>query len=211
MIAIHHAARLFEGGLQLDARRSFDGCEVLQIAFRDLEAPFGIVIAVEVNKRVRRVIVLGVELLELLIGQVGDASRVAARIDAIGVIGEERLLRVTAQQIIGRRVSALHLVEHNALEAKRLVGTFEFVMPAFLLEYLRRDARVEHRVEVNIDEVVEVLQVLAGDGVTRFVGVSEGIQEGVQRPLDEFDKRLLHRVLARPAQHRVFHDVRHTG
>jgi hypothetical protein len=44
-------------------------------------------------------------------------------------------------------------------------------------------ARVEDRVEVDVDEVVEVGEVGGRDRVAGAVGVGEGVQEGVQRAL----------------------------
>jgi len=44
-------------------------------------------------------------------------------------------------------------------------------------------ARVEDRVEVDVDEVVEVGEVGGGDRVAGAVGVGERVQEGVQRAL----------------------------
>ena len=57
------------------------------------------------------------EVLEVLIGEVGDGLGVAARIHAIGVVRIERLLaELRRSTAVGRRIGALHLVEHHALD-----------------------------------------------------------------------------------------------
>ncbi len=149
-----------------------------------------------------------VEALELLPGQVRDLARVAARVHPVRVVGEEGLLRVLREQTFRRRVGPLHLVEDHALEDQRLVGGFHLVVPPLLLENLRGQARVKDRIHIHIHQVVKVLQVGAGDRVAGLVGVGEGVQEGVERALDQLDKGLLDRVLVGAAEHRVLQDVR---
>lgn len=48
-------------------------------------------------------------------------------------------------------------------------------------------------------------------GVAGAVGVSKGVEEGLQRTLEEVNKGLLHGKLAATTQHRVLQNVRHSG
>jgi hypothetical protein len=80
-------------------------------------------------------------------------------------------------------------------------------MPALLFEGVRADARVEHGVEIDIDQVVEILQILARDRVTGLVGIGECVEEGVERALHQLDERVLDGIFARSAQHRMLEDV----
>jgi hypothetical protein len=68
-------------------------------------------------------------------------------------------LPIPVKHRVRRRVDALHLVEHDALERQRPGRIVELVVPALLLERLLvGDALgVQHGVEVHVDEVVEVL------------------------------------------------------
>mmetsp|Transcript_615 Transcript_615/g.1804 ORF Transcript_615/g.1804 Transcript_615/m.1804 type:complete len:210 (-) Transcript_615:207-836(-) len=89
-------------------------------------------------------------------------------------------------------------------------------MPTFLLEDLHvlwvgllRAPWVEHRIQVNVHEIVKVPRVAGGHRVARPVRVSERVEERVQTRFHELHEGLLDRVLPRPAQHRVLQNVRH--
>jgi len=84
-------------------------------------------------------------------------------------------------------------------------------VPGFLPKRPLREQGVEDGVHVDVDEVVEILRVGAGDGVHRTVFGREGVQEGLQRALGELDERILGREAPRAPQHRVLHDVRYAG
>ena len=61
----------------------------------------------------------------LVKGEVRDGGGVAARVIAIGVVREERVLRGAAVHGVGRGVDALHLVEHHALEGQVILWRHE--------------------------------------------------------------------------------------
>src|SRR5215475_5197068 len=80
-------------------------------------------------------------------------------------------------------------------------------MPALLLKDLWRQARMEHCIQIDVDEVIEILDVLARYRIAGLVRERHGIEKSVKRALHQFDKGLLDRVFARSAQHRVLQDV----
>ena len=127
-------------------------------------------------------VVRGVEGLELAEGERWDRRRVAARVDRVRIVWERELLRSAVHEGIGRRVHALHLVEHDALVRERIVLVLELVVPTLLREHGRvaRRSRVQNRVQVHVHQVVKVLRVLARDRVARAVGVSERVEEGLE-------------------------------
>jgi len=73
------------------------------------------------------------------------------------------------------------------------------------------EAGEEDRVEVDVEQVVEILAVAAGEGVGGPVGGGEGVHEGVERTARHHEERVAHRVFAAAAQTGVFEDVRHPG
>ena len=196
---------------RLDADGGVDapGLELRQVFLQDLEPPLRRVVAVEPDEGVGGVVEVAVEGREALPRQVGDVPGVAPGLDAVGRVGEEPLLDRLAQDPLGGGVGALHLVVDDAAEGQ--LPLLDLVVPALLLEDLRRQPRVEDGVEVDVDEVVEVLQVLAGNRVAGAVGVGEGVEEGLQRSLEELDEGLLHRVLAGAAEDGVLEDVGDAG
>jgi hypothetical protein len=157
------------------------------------------------------VVVLAVEGGELLVGQIRDVGRIAARIDPVDGVREQRALRALHEETVGRGVDAFHLVEDDALVGQGVGHVLQFVMPALLLVGVAREERVEHGVKVHVDQVVEVLPVLAGHRVAGLVGVGEGVQERLQGALQQFDERLLGGIAARSAQHGVLEDMGHPG
>ncbi len=136
-----------------------------------------------------------VEGAELLIGQIGDGRRVAAAIDAIGIVGEEGAAAGAVEKVVGRGVGALHLVEDDALERQRAVGAIQFIMPPLLGQLLRRHQRLEDGVGVDVEQVIEVLQVGAGRRVDRLVGEGHGVDECRQRAFNHLEERVLQWVL----------------
>ena len=153
---------------------------------------------------------------ELLVGELRDGARVAARFAGVGRVGEQRAVDRVVEDAhrIGER--AFHLVENHAVVAqgarreRRALGDVELVVPALLLENrpLGIDGGVEHRVHVDVHEVEQVLLVGGRDGIDGFVGISHGVQERLHGALDEVHERLLHREFCRAAQHRVLEDVK---
>ena len=209
-VAHADAARFRPALLQRDLRRQRLRPEVADEVVDETQSLLRIVVAVKPDARVAGVVAGLVELAELFPGQVGDLPRVAAGIVAVDGIREKRLLRFAAQQAVRRGPGALHFVEDHALE-DQIAVVVGLVAPAFLGQHARRNARVKNGVEIDVDQVVEVLQVLAGDGVGGLVGVGHGVEEGVERAARQLDEGVLDRVLARSAEHGVLEDVRQAG
>ena len=190
-------------------------------------------VAVERDVGVGRIVVARVRVQELLVGERGNCTRVATALVRIGGVGIERGVDGVVQHAHGVGQRALHLVEHHAVVAQRalaqIFGTrlkiylgglaalalrqVQLVVPALLLKNggLGIDGRVEHRVQVHVHQVVQVLLVGGGNGVDGLVGVGHGVEERLHGALDQIDKRLLDGELGRSAQHRVLKDVEHAG
>ena len=216
------------GGVHAAAR----GARLRQIALvQKRQRAVHVQVAVERYIRVGRIVVARVRVQELLVGERGNRARVAAALVRIGGIGVERGVDGVVQHAhrIGQR--ALHLVEHHAVIAQRartqvlgagVIGVplaalalwqVQLVVPALLLKNGRLgvNGRVEHRVQVHVHQVVQVLLVGGGNGVDGLVGVGHGVEERLHGALDQIDERLLDGKLGRPAQHRVLKNMEHAG
>ena len=138
--------------------------------------------------------------------------RVAAGIPAVAVVREEDIQRLLVNLLIHVAHSALHLVEHNALVQRRAVFV-QLDVPAFLIEDVRvlQDARREHRVQIHLRQVQEVLLVAAGDGVNRLVGEGHRVQERVHAALEQLDKRLADGILGAAAEDGMLQNVEYAG
>ena len=203
-----------KGRLQADGRGGGSLATVLKLREHGVEqgqAGVRVVVAGEERVGVGRVVVARVEVHELGEGQVRDALRVAAGVQPVAGVREQRALGVLGEQALGRGIRALHLVEHNALVGQRLVHSLYIKVPALLLQRVPGQAREEHGVQVDINKVVEVLHIGAGHGVAGLVREGQGVEERVQRALDELHKGLLDRVLLGAAQDAVLQDVRQAG
>ncbi len=154
--------------------------ERLEITIHQFEAFVWVVVAIEENERVGRVVVRLPKVAEVFVGEVGDVCGVAARVHAVDVLGEQRLDDDLGEIIIGRGICALHFVEDHTFIRQRRGRVFDLVVPAFLHESLFAEDGIEDRVDVDIDEVVEIFFVLAGDGVASFIRECEGIDESCQ-------------------------------
>ena len=185
-------------------------------------------VAVERDVGVGGVVVARVRVQELLVGERGNRARVAAALVRIGGVGIERGVDGVVQHAHGVGQCALHLVEHHAVIAQRALAQaggaavalaldtlrqVQLVVPALLLKNggLGIDGRVEHRVQVHVHQVVQILLVGGGDGVDGLVGVGHGVEKRLHGALDQVDKRLLDGELSRSAQHRMLKNMEHAG
>lgn len=165
---------------------------------------------------------------ELLVGERGNRARVTAALVRIGGVGIERGVDGVVQHAHGVGQRALHLVEHHAVIVQRALAQARGAVAALALDALRQvqlvvpalllkngglgiDGRVEHRVQVHVHQVVQVLLVGGGNGVDGLVGVGHGVEERLHGALDQIDKRLLDGELGRSAQHRVLKNMEHAG
>ena len=183
-------------------------------------------VAVECDVGVGRIVVARVRVQELLVGERGNRARVATALVCIGGVGIERGVDGIVQHTHGVGQRTLHLVEHHAVIAQRALAQargaavdlgvlrqVQLVVPALLLKNggLGIDGRVEHRVQIHVHQVVQILLVGGGNGVDGLVGVGHGVEERLHGALDQVDKRLLDGKLGRSAQHRVLKNMEHAG
>ena len=183
-----------------------------EVAIQQGENLVQIHLTIEEDEGVGGVVVLAVCLTELLIGQIGDALRITAGVVAIAVRGEQTLVHRLAHHITDIGIGTLHLVVHNALE-ERLAILAHLVTPTLLTEdfALGDSGRMQDSIHIDIDEVEEVLTVTAGNRVHRLVVKGHGVEESLQGTLEQFNERLLDRVLVTSAQDGVFQNVEDTS
>ena len=185
-------------------------------------------VAVKRDVGVGRIVVARLRVQELLVGERGNRARVATAFVRIGGVGIERGVDGVVQHAHGIGQRTLHLVEHHAVIAQRALAQsggaavalafgalrqVQLVVPALLLKNGRLgiDGRVEHRVQVHVHQVVQILLVGGGNGVDGLVGVGHGVEKRLHGALDQVDKRLLDGKLGRSAQHRMLKNMEHAG
>ena len=83
-------------------------------------------IAVQREVAVVQAVVAAVLLQELLVGEVGDGARRAARLEAVGRVGEQRRLQLVVEHRVRIGQGALHLVVHHAVEHEFRRGVLGF-------------------------------------------------------------------------------------
>ena len=174
-----------------------DGREVLLV--QKSQHHVDVHISVQREVAVVQAVMAAVLFQELLVGEVGDGARRAARLEAVGRVGEERRLQLVVEHRVRVGERAFHLVVHHAVEREarlavrglglghrvarhrvalvRLHVAGQLVVPAFLLEdgAFVVDGRMQHRVQVHVHEVQQVLAVRAGHGVHGLVGERHGV------------------------------------
>mmetsp|Transcript_10290 Transcript_10290/g.18604 ORF Transcript_10290/g.18604 Transcript_10290/m.18604 type:complete len:220 (+) Transcript_10290:2167-2826(+) len=159
--------------------RTVLGSVVVQVGGEEIEPLRLIVVAVEEDLGVAGVVLLLPELTEVVEGEVGNVEGVTSAVSSVHVVGEEAPLGLSAAEAVGAGVDTFHLVVHYAFVRELPVLVLE--MPSLLSVYVGvlNAAGEEDGVEVYVDEVLEVLGVLGGYGVTGSVGVGERVEEGV--------------------------------
>jgi len=173
--------------------------------------PLGRDVAVEEDPAVRRMVVSPVKLHEPLVGQRGQDLRVPTGVQPVGIVREEAHPHVPLDQGIEVRVRPFHLVVDDPFYDQgtvRILGVGELEVIPFLHKMDLAQQRVEHGIAVHIGDVEKVLFVHAGAGVDGLVRVCHGVEKRRQACLEKLDKRVLHRVFPRAAQHCVLQNVR---
>ena len=171
-------------------------------------------IPVQVDVGVFRAVVFFVEGHEPFLGQLGNGGRQAAGFEPVRGIREQGLHHFMFLDGIRGGIDPLHFVVHHPVVKERFVPFFpQFVMPAFLAEGkgVLSDERIEHRIQVHVHQVPEVLGIPAGHRVHSFVRVGHGVQEGVQGAFHQFHERFLQTVFPAAAKDGMFGDVGHPG
>ena len=168
-------------------------------------------VSVQDGVGVRQLVVALVRAQELLVGERGDGLGVSARDEAVGRLPEQRAHHAVDEDLLGRGQGTLHLVVDDAVEREGRVwlrGGY-LVVPALLLEDAPAaiDRRVQHGVEVDVHEVLEVAVVRGGHGVHRLVREREGVEKRLHGALEQVDERLLDGEAVRAAQHGVLENV----
>ena len=210
-IGTYQLPRRVEPGLQPHFGVNLDALKLAEICVQDGQALIRRVVARKERPRIGGVIVNLMKALELLVGEVRDRLGVTARALAISRVRIERALRQIAHHRIGGRKRTLHLIEHDALVDQRRRAIIELIVPAFLPENVFGQQRKEHRVEIHIDQVVEILEVLAGHRISGLVRKGHGVEERILAALEQFHERLLDRIFPAPAQYRVLKNMGNAG
>ena len=135
------------------------------------------------------------------IGQPGNHFGIASGIKSIGHVRKQRLLGTFGQHGIGRGINPLHFIEDHTLVAERPVDAVRLDVPAFLPKAVLRDAREKDRIEIHVDQIVEILKIGAGYGIAGLVRKSERVKKRLQRPFEQLDERFLHGIFFRAAKH----------
>ena len=81
----------------------------------------------------------------------------------------------------------------------------------FLREIQRVQPREEHRIQIHIQQVAEILAVLGGEGVGGPVRTGEGVHKGVERAAEHHEEGITHRVALAATQRGVLENVRDPG
>ena len=148
---------------------------------------------------------------ELLIGQLGDKSGIAARVEAEEQVGEELLLVLHPHDVVGLVVVALHLVEDHARDGDLTVSR-GLDVPGLLLEdaAVGEEQGVEDGIHVHRHEVEVVLLVGGNEIVYGFIFVGHGVEIHRHGGLEEVDEGLLELIILGAIQAGMLQDVEDT-
>ena len=150
---------------------------------------------------------------ELLVGQLGDALRVAAADEAVAAVREQQTHGLRLHQLADIGESTLHLAVYNAVVIGLGVLAVELIVPALLHEDLGLfvDGGAEHRVQIDLHQVVEIFVVAAAYRVDRLVRVGHGVQEGLHGALQQIHEGLPDGETPGAVEHAVLQNVEYAG
>ena len=171
-------------------------------------------VSVQEEVRVAGLVVVGMIAAEGVVGEVGDRLRLAAGGAAVDGVRQQLPHGVAMQPRERAGVGALHLVVDDAghrQRAARVVRVRRGQMVPLPLEGIFGEQRMEHRVEVHLGQVEQVLAGVAGHRVVGAVGRGHGVDEGGHAHLQHLEERLAHREPLGAGQNHVLEDVRQPG
>src|SRR6185437_4082821 len=101
--------------LQRHPRIDGNRVEYAKPRIEQAETLIGIVIAVEKQPRIRRMVVALMKCLEIGIGQIRNVLWITTGIEAVDRIWEQRALGELIEPVVRRRIAPLHFIENHAL------------------------------------------------------------------------------------------------
>ena len=171
-------------------------------------------VAVQEEVGVARLVVVGVVAAKGLVREVRDRFRLPAGGAAVDGVRQQLAHGAAVQPRQRAGVGPLHLVVDDAGHRQRPGRVVRFgggQVVAFPLEGVLGEQRMEHRVEVHLGQVEQVLAGVAGHRVVGAVRRRHGVDEGGHAHLQHLEERLAHREAAGAGQHHVLQDVRQPG
>ena len=137
--------------------------------------------------------------------------RIPTGIVMIGRGRKQVLIQRLVQNAVRRAQRTFHFIEHHALVNQRLAVRRGFNTNPFLGEIQRVNMRKKYRVQIHLQEVVEVLAVLTGKRIRRPVAGREGIHKGIERAPNHQEERIAHRKALRATKHGVLENMGNAG
>ena len=109
--------------------------------------------------------------------------------------------------------SPFHLIIHHAVIRQLPVLFLQLIVPPLLHKDLGFPVNVwvQHRVQIDMHQVLEILVIGAGHRVHRLVRIRHGIEERVHGTFHQLHKGVFYRKLLGPTQNTVLQNVRHPG
>ena len=139
-------------------------------------------IAVEIDIRIFRAVVFGMESHKSLLRQLRNGFRQPTGLKSIWRIREKGFESLVFFNGIGRGINALHFIVHHAVIHQGFILPLpKLVMPSLLAQGIRifRNQRIKYRIQIYIYQIFEIFVVAACHRIHSFVRVGHGIEKGV--------------------------------
>ena len=134
-------------------------------------------ISVQIDITVGRMIKFPVEFQKFFIRQLRNHIRVAAGLHGVWRIRIQGFGNLAFQHIVRRRKGALHFIVNHTVDGKLSFRALQLVVPSLLLEdfFLFINVGIEHRIQINMHQVLEIRVVAAGNRIYGFVRIGHGV------------------------------------
>lgn len=114
-------------------------------------------------------------------------------------------MRSPSKYVIWLRVDTFHLIKDNTFVSDVFRRMIELIVPTLLLKSLNivDTVRKENSIEIDIDEIIKILVISGGNGVTGPIRICECIEESVQASFQQFNKWFFERIFSGSTQYTV--------
>ena len=118
---------------------------------------------------------------KILIRQLRNHIRIAARLHRIGCMRIKRIHNLPVKHIVRGRKSPFHLIVNYPVNGQLVFCILQLIVPAFLPENLLLpiNIRMKYRVQIYVHKVAKIFIIAACHGINRLIRIGHGIQKRI--------------------------------
>ena len=160
------------------------------------------------------VVMVLVKRLKLIVGQIRNIGRLTTAVVMISAGGIQVLAHGLPQHRVNGAHGTFHFIVNHPFKGqlrRGVAGISKLQTMALLGKIQWVQSGKKYRVQIHTQQIVKVLFILAGKGISRPVTAGKRIHKGVERTPNHHKEWVAHRVLLTATERRMLKNMGHTG